>query len=150
MNPADQNRLTSHFDTPDSSWAILKFGGTSVATAARWRTIADLACARVAGGFRTVVVVSAVSGLTNRLQVIVDRELSLAELTADTDAIRTQHLQLIARDGRIPDDASRHFAAGTAAEFVRPRDVAEGRIGRRASDVNSQHDFATVGTTSAT
>ncbi len=106
MNPADQNRLTSHFDTPDPSWAILKFGGTSVATAARWRTIADLARARVAGGFRTLVVVSAVSGLTNRLQVIVDRELSLAELTADTDAIRTQHLQLIAELGIAPPPAT--------------------------------------------
>ena len=87
-------------------WAVLKFGGTSVATAARWRTIADLARERVADGFRTVVVVSAVSGLTNRLQALIDRDLSLSELAAETDSIHDQHLHLIAELAIAPPTAT--------------------------------------------
>lgn len=87
-------------------WAVLKFGGTSVATAARWRTIADLARKRVADGIRTVVVVSAVSGLTNRLQALIDRDLSLSELATETDSIRDQHLHLIAELAIAPPAAT--------------------------------------------
>ncbi len=95
----------SFLTSDHAPWAVLKFGGTSVATAPRWRTIADLARARVEAGFRTVVVVSAVSGLTNRLQSLIDRDLSTAELTAETEAIRAQHLQLIAELGLSPPAA---------------------------------------------
>lgn len=42
-----------------------------------------------------MVVVSAVSGLTNQLQGLIDRELDAATLAAETAAIRDQHLQLI-------------------------------------------------------
>jgi diaminopimelate decarboxylase/aspartate kinase len=87
-------------------WAVLKFGGTSVATAPRWRTIAELARARVEAGLRTVIVVSAVSGLTNRLQALIDRSLSPTELAAETDAIRVLHLQLIAELGIAPPAAT--------------------------------------------
>ncbi|HWT16205.1 MAG TPA: bifunctional aspartate kinase/diaminopimelate decarboxylase [Patescibacteria group bacterium] len=87
-------------------WVVLKFGGTSVATAPRWRTIADLARDRVDAGLRTVIVVSAVSGLTNRLQAIIDRDASATELAAETDAIRGQHLQLIAELGIAPPPAT--------------------------------------------
>lgn len=49
-----------------TSIRVLKFGGTSVATAARMRTVADLA-AQALGEGRAVVVASAVSGVTNLL-----------------------------------------------------------------------------------
>jgi len=98
--------LSVRLDPVNASWAVLKFGGTSVATAARWRTIADLARARVEAGLHTVVVVSAVSGLTNRLQSLIDRELSSAELSSETDAIRAQHLQLMAELGIAPPTAT--------------------------------------------
>ncbi|HRG15921.1 MAG TPA: bifunctional aspartate kinase/diaminopimelate decarboxylase, partial [Pseudomonadota bacterium] len=77
-----------------------------MATAARWRTIADLARARVEAGFGTVIVVSAVSGLTNRLQSLIDRELSPAELSAETDAIRALHQQLMAELNVAPPAAT--------------------------------------------
>jgi hypothetical protein len=48
-------------------WVVLKFGGTSVATAARWKSIVALAKKRRDEGFRPVVVVSALSGVTNLL-----------------------------------------------------------------------------------
>ncbi|MBI2397849.1 MAG: bifunctional aspartate kinase/diaminopimelate decarboxylase [Xanthomonadales bacterium] len=84
---------------PSARWAVLKFGGTSVATAPRWRTIAELAAKRVRAGMRPVIVVSAVSGLTNQLQALIDRELDAAALASETAAIRERHLQLIGELG---------------------------------------------------
>jgi diaminopimelate decarboxylase/aspartate kinase len=54
----------------DAPWVVLKFGGTSVATAERWRTILDLAAARRAEGVRVLVVVSALSGVTDALKAL--------------------------------------------------------------------------------
>ncbi len=48
-------------------WVVLKFGGTSVASAARWSTIAEVARARLAEGLRPLIVCSAVSGVTDLL-----------------------------------------------------------------------------------
>ena len=53
---------------PDAPWVVLKFGGTSVATAERWRTILKLAAVRRAEGNRVLVVVSALSGITDALK----------------------------------------------------------------------------------
>ncbi|MDP2316808.1 MAG: bifunctional aspartate kinase/diaminopimelate decarboxylase [Pseudomonadota bacterium] len=50
-----------------SPWVVLKFGGTSVASAARWATIADIARARLAEGLRPLVVCSALSKVTDLL-----------------------------------------------------------------------------------
>lgn len=52
----------------DAPWVVLKFGGTSVATLERWRTILELAAARRAQGARVLVVVSALSGITDALK----------------------------------------------------------------------------------
>jgi len=46
---------------------VLKFGGTSVATAARWATIAELVERRLGEGLRPLVVCSALSGVSNLL-----------------------------------------------------------------------------------
>src|SRR5690348_8099430 len=54
----------------DAPWIVLKFGGTSVATAERWRTILDLAAARRAEGMRVLVVVSALAGVTDALKAL--------------------------------------------------------------------------------
>jgi diaminopimelate decarboxylase/aspartate kinase len=84
---------------PGGRFIILKFGGTSVATAVRWRTIAGLAADRVRAGYRCVVVVSAISGMTNRLQAIIDGSMPDANLAAENDAIRALHLDLVAQLG---------------------------------------------------
>jgi diaminopimelate decarboxylase/aspartate kinase len=52
----------------DAPWVVLKFGGTSVATVERWRTILQLASARRAEGMRVLVVVSALSDVTDALK----------------------------------------------------------------------------------
>lgn len=72
---------------PDAPWVVLKFGGTSVATAERWRTILDLAAARRAEGMRVLVVVSALSGVTDALKALctcapAEREAALASVIA--------------------------------------------------------------------
>ena len=51
-------------------WVVLKFGGTSVSSAANWRNIADVIRARRADGLRPVVVHSALSGITDRLEAL--------------------------------------------------------------------------------
>ena len=56
-------------DAPD--WIVLKFGGTSVSRRHRWDTIGRLMKRRAEEeGARVLVVVSAVSGVTNELQAI--------------------------------------------------------------------------------
>ena len=54
-----------------TGWVVLKFGGTSVSRRNRWDTIGRLASKRLKDdGRRVLVVVSALSGVTNELQAI--------------------------------------------------------------------------------
>jgi bifunctional diaminopimelate decarboxylase / aspartate kinase len=49
-------------------FVVLKFGGTSVSSAANWHNIRDVLKARLAEGVQPVVVHSALSGITDRLE----------------------------------------------------------------------------------
>lgn len=61
--------MSSHI--PSDRWIVLKFGGTSVSRRHRWDTIGRLAKRRAEDqGARVLVVVSALSGVTNELQAI--------------------------------------------------------------------------------
>ena len=61
----------STLPAPDTHWLVLKFGGTSVSKRERWDTIGKLAAQRAASeNARVLVVVSALSGVTNELQAI--------------------------------------------------------------------------------
>jgi diaminopimelate decarboxylase/aspartate kinase len=53
-----------------SPWVVLKFGGTSVSTAANWRNIADVLRKRLVAGLRPVIVHSALSGVTDKLEAL--------------------------------------------------------------------------------
>src|SRR5439155_24974 len=55
-----------------SAWIVLKFGGTSVSTLANWTNIAHVAARRCAGGARLLIVHSAVTGITDRLERLLD------------------------------------------------------------------------------
>ena len=76
-----------------SPWVVMKFGGTSVSTAANWETIAALVRARLDAGLVPVVVHSALAGISNALV-----DLLQAALTGDTgnrlEKIRAQHYDL--------------------------------------------------------
>jgi diaminopimelate decarboxylase/aspartate kinase len=126
-------RRARHLDIPNSSnhsiqpeaiavqanrWVVLKFGGTSVSRRNRWDTIGTLAAKRMAeDDARVLVVVSALSGVTNELQAIsngsdVDARIAaLVErhrafctgLDLDADAVlgeRLAALQAFATDAR--------------------------------------------------
>jgi diaminopimelate decarboxylase/aspartate kinase len=54
--------------TADAPWIVMKFGGTSVATLPRWQNILELVASRRAEGARVLVVVSALSGITDALK----------------------------------------------------------------------------------
>jgi diaminopimelate decarboxylase/aspartate kinase len=55
---------------PENShpWVVLKFGGTSVSSAVNWHNIAAVVRARLAASFKPVIVHSALSGVTDRLE----------------------------------------------------------------------------------
>jgi hypothetical protein len=77
----------------DLGWVVLKFGGTSVATAERWAIIAGRVERRLAEGRRPLVVCSALAGVSNRLEEM----LALAVAGSHQEAlaeIRERHLQL--------------------------------------------------------
>lgn len=60
-------------DSRAARWIVLKFGGTSVSQRHRWDTIGRLARQRAEEeGARVLVVVSALTGVTNALQAIAD------------------------------------------------------------------------------
>ncbi|KLD77479.1 hypothetical protein Y886_15620, partial [Xanthomonas hyacinthi DSM 19077] len=64
-------------------WIVLKFGGTSVSRRHRWDTIGTLAKKRAEEtGARVLVVVSALSGVTNELTAIADGSADSAQRVA--------------------------------------------------------------------
>ena len=52
-------------------WVVLKFGGTSVSSKGNWANIAGVLRDRLAAGLRPVVVHSALSGITDRLEALI-------------------------------------------------------------------------------
>lgn len=51
-------------------WVVLKFGGTSVSSASNWRNIVGVVRERSAAGLHPVIVHSALSGVTDRLEAL--------------------------------------------------------------------------------
>jgi diaminopimelate decarboxylase/aspartate kinase len=93
-----------------SDWIVLKFGGTSVSSLANWRNIAKVTAARRAEGARVLIVHSAVTGITDRLEKL----LSAARGEAQAEELRLideRHRQLAADLG-IPlgPDCERQLA----------------------------------------
>ena len=73
-------------------WLVLKFGGTSVSSRAAWETIAGIVRDRLGSGRRVLIVHSALSGVSNRLE-------SFAK----------------GREPRVPADLTNEIAAGHRA-----------------------------------
>ncbi|MBT2766239.1 bifunctional aspartate kinase/diaminopimelate decarboxylase [Stenotrophomonas sp. ISL-67] len=75
-------------------WIVLKFGGTSVSRRHRWDTIGKLAKKRAEEtGARVLVVVSALSGVTNELTAIAD---GATDSRARVDALVARHRGFLA------------------------------------------------------
>lgn len=56
----------------NAPWVVLKFGGASVATAAGWDAVARLVRRRREQGMRPIVVHSAVAGVTDQLEALIE------------------------------------------------------------------------------
>lgn len=83
-------------------WLVLKFGGTSVSRRDRWDTIGRMAVERgAAEGARVLVVVSAVSGVTNELQAVCDGD----DAPARVAGLVYRHRALCGELGLDPDEA---------------------------------------------
>jgi diaminopimelate decarboxylase/aspartate kinase len=93
--------VTSNASAPLSTgapWIVMKFGGTSVATLPRWQNIMELVASRRAEGARVLVVVSALSGITDALKQLCaegdkDKRIEAAR------AIEQRHYELLGHMG---------------------------------------------------
>lgn len=77
----------------DSQWVVLKFGGSSVASIENWNTIAGVVRNRINSGLRVLVVHSALSGVSNILEQIL-QQAAQGGADADIKALRERHLAL--------------------------------------------------------
>jgi bifunctional diaminopimelate decarboxylase / aspartate kinase len=77
----------------NTPWVVLKFGGTSVSQKHRWDTIGRLIQERAGQEqVRVLVVVSALSGVTNQLQSLIERADDAAFLAETCQALIDRHL----------------------------------------------------------
>jgi len=99
--------MTSH---TESHWVVLKFGGTSVSSVSNWKNIAAVIRARLAEGLHPIVVHSALSGITDRLEQLIAKALT-GEWEPVMEQIERRHIDLV-RDLGLPlsVELERHFA----------------------------------------
>ncbi|MBT8049541.1 MAG: bifunctional aspartate kinase/diaminopimelate decarboxylase [Xanthomonadales bacterium] len=85
----------------DHPWVVMKFGGTSVSSVECWSTICRQAGKHLETGHRLVIVVSALSGVTNLLT-----QLATAPGSQEKDSILAElsrlHLELFDQLGKTP------------------------------------------------
>lgn len=81
---------------PQSPFAVMKFGGTSVSTAENWKIIAGLVRQRLDDGLIPVVVHSALAGVSNALQAL--PQLAIARGGAEQIAALRERHEKLARD----------------------------------------------------
>lgn len=94
---ADDDRTT------DASWVVLKFGGTSVSSIETWETIAEVIEARLERGYRLVVVCSALSQVSNRLERLLESALEGRDVEGGVEDLRRLHADLAADMGVDPE-----------------------------------------------
>ncbi len=90
---ADSKFLGAPENIAASEWVVMKFGGTSVSSAASWKTIAERVRNRLDAGFRLLVVHSALKGVSNALEEILQSAVR-GESSVQFDALKQQHYDL--------------------------------------------------------
>jgi bifunctional aspartokinase / homoserine dehydrogenase 1 len=108
------------------NWVVHKFGGTSVADAGRYKTVAEILLARRQKGERAAVVVSAMSGVTDALLGLVSGAGARDEAYVERlQALRARHLETAAALGL---DAAREksLAETIEADFREVEEVLRG------------------------
>ena len=113
--------------TPPSAWIVLKFGGTSVSSLANWMNIAGIVRARRAAGARVLIVHSAVTGITDRLERLLDA--AIAQAHEDELTFIEERHRLLAAELSVPlgEDVARQLAElrEIAAGVALVREVSE-------------------------
>ena len=97
---------------PETSlgWVVLKFGGTSVSSAGNWHNIAEVLRARRAASLRPVVVHSALSGITDRLESLLSAAMAGTH-EGLLEQIETRHRDLANSLGIVPSALFEGFIA---------------------------------------
>src|SRR3954468_6425898 len=111
---------------------VMKFGGTSVATAARMRQLAETV-RNTAGQNAVAVVVSALAGVTDDIIKVlqVARAGSHVAVEKYCTALQTRHDELIAE--LLPPEERADAAAGVHAAIERLRQICSGLVQLRSS-----------------
>jgi diaminopimelate decarboxylase/aspartate kinase len=94
----------------------MKFGGTSVATVPRWRNILELAASRRAEGARVLIVVSALSGVTDALKQLCGQG-DAADRATQAAALRQRH-HALCLDMALDVPANLHARLDDLAELA--------------------------------
>jgi bifunctional diaminopimelate decarboxylase / aspartate kinase len=112
---------------PSAPWIVLKFGGTSVSNLANWTNIALVTRRRLAEGAQVMIVHSAISGITDRLEKLLLAALQ-GEHEAAMAAIEARHLLLC-------DELGVGRSAKLDAYFTELRNIAQSiHLTRELSD----------------
>lgn len=77
-----------------SDWIVLKFGGTSVSSVENWKKISSVVQQRLDDGYSVCIVHSALSGISNLLQEIIDRASEGDVVNEIVETIKKRHIQL--------------------------------------------------------
>jgi diaminopimelate decarboxylase/aspartate kinase len=118
---------------PAQPWLVLKFGGTSVSSAANWHNIAQIIRARIAEGFLPAVVHSALSGITDRLDSLLSAVMHGSHAPI-LQQIEDAHRALAERLDIAPNSQFEAFIkelralTGSLAEHRRIDDAARARV----------------------
>ena len=122
-----------------SPWIVLKFGGTSVSSLPNWTNIANVAAERLADGARVLIVHSAVAGVTDRLERLLDAAKGKAQ-EEELRAIEERHRRLATELGVTPGEELERYLAelreiaagvslvGEVSDRTRARVLASGEL----------------------
>jgi diaminopimelate decarboxylase/aspartate kinase len=106
---------------PDAPWLVVKFGGTSVSTRPRWENIRRIAAAHRARGRRVLIVVSALSGITDTLKAIAESRSDAARAVAARDTVVARHEAMVRELGAGSHVALERWIAALDELIVDPR-----------------------------
>ena len=144
--PCPLRAPTIHHAPP--RWIVLKFGGTSVSERKRWDTIGALMRARAEReNVRVLTVVSALSGITNALQAVIDahaddaacaklrvaaivqrhRVFRTHALALDADVVLGERLRKL--DALLGDPRRRHAGLDWQAEVLAQGELLSSTLG---------------------
>jgi bifunctional diaminopimelate decarboxylase / aspartate kinase len=123
----------------NTSWVVLKFGGTSVSSVNNWKNVASIVKARLDQGLQPVVVHSALSKITDSLEQLLGKALTggweqawetivsrHSDLAMELGVAATPDLEK--RFQRLQEIASGIALVGEVSERLRARVMAQGEL----------------------